>query len=98
MRCAASAEEAMAAVDAHQADLLISDIGMPQVDGYELLRRLRRQGHALPAIALTAFARGEDRKKALSAGYAAHLSKPVEPAVLVECVASLRAASVSASN
>jgi signal transduction histidine kinase len=89
VRCAASADEAMAAVETHRADVLISDIGMPHVDGYELLKRLRTQGHTLPAIALTAFARGEDRKRALTAGYAAHLSKPVEPAVLVECVASL---------
>jgi CheY-like chemotaxis protein len=72
---------------------LISDIGMPVVDGYELLKRVRELGVAkgghLPAIALTAFARSEDRTRALRAGFLVHVSKPVEPAELVATVASV---------
>jgi len=86
---AGSAQEAMAALQGESADILISDIGMPQVDGYELLQRVRASGHALPAIALTAFARREDHTRALNAGYALHLAKPVEPAELVSSVARL---------
>jgi signal transduction histidine kinase len=70
-------------------DILISDIGMPQVDGYELLRRIRAAGNEIAAVALTAFARPEDKIKALEAGYAAHLSKPVEPPALIDAVATL---------
>lgn len=84
-----SASEAIDAIDAHGADVLISDIAMPHVDGYELLGRVRTRGHLLPAIALTAFARAEDRSKAFAAGYSAHLSKPVEPLALVSAVARL---------
>jgi CheY-like chemotaxis protein len=68
-------------------DLLISDIGMPQVDGYQLLRMLRSEEQAgqtpLPAIALTAFARPEDKRRAIEAGYLIHLAKPVESADLI---------------
>ena len=88
-----TAGEALAAVEARRPDVLLSDIGMPDVDGYELLRRVRALGHArgggLPAIALTAFARSEDRTRALRAGFLVHVSKPVEPAELVATVASV---------
>lgn len=71
----------------------MSDIGMPDEDGYELLRRIRALGPAsgghLPAIALTAFARSEDRTRALRAGFLAHIAKPVEPSELLATVASL---------
>jgi CheY-like chemotaxis protein/two-component sensor histidine kinase len=92
---ATSAEEALDTVAGGAFDLLISDIGMPGVDGYELLRRLRsrpaEEGGTLPAIALTAFARTEDRTRALRSGYQMHVAKPVEPAELVAAVASLSA-------
>ena len=73
-------------------DVLVSDIGLPEIDGYELMRRVRRlpadSGGAIPAVALTAYARSEDRTRALLAGYQAHLAKPVEPAELVATIAS----------
>ncbi len=79
--------------DSPHFNLLISDIGMPDVDGYELLRRVRALGHArgggVPAIALTAFARSEDRTRAMLAGYQVHISKPIEPQELVATVSSL---------
>jgi len=72
---------------------LLSDIGMPQVDGYDFLRQVRSMtdqgGGKIPAIALTAFARSEDRTRALMSGYQVHLAKPVEPAELVATVASV---------
>jgi PAS domain S-box-containing protein len=75
------------------ADVLISDIGMPDIDGYEFLRRVRAMRSStsakLPAIALTAFARSEDRTRALIAGYQVHLSKPVSAAELIATVASV---------
>jgi PAS domain S-box-containing protein len=90
---ASSAEEALPLVEAGQPDMLISDIGMPNVDGYELLRRIRALGPArggrVPAIALTAFARPEDRMRSLSAGYSVHVSKPIEPEKLTATVANL---------
>lgn len=71
-------------------DLVVSDIGMPDQDGYELLRQLRALAGAAastPAIALTAYATGEDRRRALSAGFQQHLVKPVEPRELLDAVA-----------
>jgi CheY-like chemotaxis protein len=74
-------------------DVLISDIGMPEEDGYALLRRIRalpiEQGRNLPAIALTAYSRLEDRMQALEAGFQMYLAKPVEPLELALTVASL---------
>lgn len=73
-------------------DVILSDIGMPEQDGYDFMRRVRRLDGAVamaPAAALTALARVEDRKRALMAGYQAHLAKPVDPAELVAMVASL---------
>jgi signal transduction histidine kinase len=73
-------------------DILLSDIGLPQIDGYELMRRIRALGDAagggLPAIALTAYASFDDRTRALRAGYQTHLAKPVEPTELLATVAS----------
>ena len=87
---AASAAEALAAAHNQQPDILISDIGMPEVDGYQLLRSLRTNIESrFPAIALTAFARSEDRTRALLAGYVAHVSKPVEAAELIATVAAV---------
>jgi CheY-like chemotaxis protein len=74
-------------------DVLVSDISMPDGDGYTLLRRVRalpvEQGGGTPAIAVTALARGEDRRRAFLAGFQAHLPKPVEPAELFATITSL---------
>jgi len=88
-----STREALAAIEKERPDLLISDIGMPGEDGYDLIRRVRemppQSGSRLPAIALTAYARVEDRLQALRAGYQMHVPKPVEFAELVAVAASL---------
>jgi signal transduction histidine kinase/DNA-binding response OmpR family regulator len=89
VRVASSAQEGLMLVDAEQIDVLLSDIGMPGEDGYAFIRTLRRQGNRVPAAALTAFARSEDRTRALRAGYRGHLSKPVEPSELLATVAAL---------
>ncbi|HEY1066432.1 MAG TPA: response regulator, partial [Pirellulales bacterium] len=72
--------------------VLLSDIGMPEQDGYDLIRQVRsrgRSGRDLPAVALTAFARAEDRRRALLAGFQMHVAKPVDPEELVAAVATL---------
>jgi CheY-like chemotaxis protein len=90
---AASADEAIAILHSSMPDVLVSDIGMPGADGYELLRRVRALGATgggrIPAIALTAFARSEDRTRALRAGFLVHVAKPVDPSELVATVASV---------
>jgi signal transduction histidine kinase/ActR/RegA family two-component response regulator len=89
---ASSAEEAIDVLLGETQDILISDIGMPGVDGYELIRRVRSLKHrnaTIPAIALTAYARIEDRVKSIQSGYQLHLSKPIEPTELVAMVKSL---------
>lgn len=90
---AASAQEALQVMEQFKPDVLISDIAMPYEDGYALIRRVRtlegRSGTRLPAAALTAYARSEDRAAALLAGFQTHLSKPVEPVELIAVVASL---------
>ena len=92
---AGSADEAVGLVAADRPDLLVSDIGMPGEDGYSLIARVRAlgpdRGGNLPAIALTAYARAEDRMRAIVAGFEQHLAKPVEPAELVTLVAVLAA-------
>jgi signal transduction histidine kinase/CheY-like chemotaxis protein len=70
--------------------VLVSDIGMPARDGYDLIREVRAKGIGLPAIALTAFARPEERTRVLAAGYQAHLAKPVDPAHLALAVARVK--------
>jgi len=88
---ASSADEALGLVEADRPHVIVSDIGMPGKDGYQLLRELRsrRLSDRIPAIALTAFARSEDRMRALLAGYQVHLPKPVEPHELLAAVAGL---------
>jgi PAS domain S-box-containing protein len=88
---AASAAEALRLIESSSPDILVSDIGMPNVDGYDLIRQVRTRlaAKALPAAALTAFARSEDRRRALLAGFQTHVAKPVDPAELVAVVASL---------
>jgi len=90
---AGSAREAMLKFAVSQPDVLLSDIGMPGENGYDLVRQVRalpiEAGGGVPAIALTAFARPEDRSRALAAGFQMHLPKPVEQAELLSAVASL---------
>jgi signal transduction histidine kinase/ActR/RegA family two-component response regulator len=90
---AASGAEALMLIPQARPDVLISDIGMPEMDGYRFLRAVRTlgadNGGHVPAIALTAFARLEDRTRALRAGYLAHLAKPIEAAELMATLASI---------
>lgn len=93
VRGVTSATEALAALEAAEFDVLISDIAMPGTDGYELIRRVRKLEAAkdkrTPAIALTAYARVQDRMRAILAGYNTHVAKPVEAHELVTVVAGL---------
>jgi CheY-like chemotaxis protein len=90
---ASSAAEALDVIGAFNADVLVADIGMPEIDGFELIRRIRALDDPklrdIPAAALTAFARSEDRTKALQTGFEMHLAKPVDPGELVASVAML---------
>ena len=88
----ASAEEVLAALKTTTATILVSDIGMPGMDGYQLIRSVRAaesRGERMPALALTAFARAEDRKRSLVAGYQAHLAKPFDVGELILVIAKL---------
>jgi PAS domain S-box-containing protein len=89
---AESASQALELVTRYSPNLVISDVGMPEVDGYEFLRKLRKSDHVsatVPAIALTAFARSEDRTRALRAGYIHHVAKPIEPSELLATIAAV---------
>ena len=90
---ASSAGEAMTLLQSRRPDVIISDIGMPGTDGYQMIREIRRLPDSLggktPAIALTALARSEDRTRAMRAGYQVHLSKPVDSQELIATVGSL---------
>ncbi len=86
---AASAEEARRVLETQRPDVMLSDIGMPNQDGYELLTQIRGAGNDIPAVAITAFARSEDRIRALRAGFQMHIAKPVDPAEIIVSVASL---------
>ena len=87
VRASSSAEDAVGKVADFEPEVLVSDIGMPGRDGYWLLEEVRRLRPGLPAIALTAFARGEDARRAREAGFDHHLGKPIDPERLVEVVA-----------
>ncbi|MBY0232241.1 MAG: response regulator [Gemmataceae bacterium] len=89
VRTCAGAEEALACLDGFAPDVLVSDIGMPGQDGYALLRQVRERGSLVPAVALTAFARAEDRMRALAAGFQMHAAKPIDPAALAHAVRAL---------
>lgn len=97
-----SAAEALASVGENTLpNVLVSDIGMPEQDGYDLIKQMRAlPGDAgrVPAVALTALARAEDRKRALSAGYQKHVSKPVDPVELVAVIASLAGRALAARS
>ena len=90
---AESVRVALRAFEGDDIGVLVSDIGMPEEDGYDLIRRLRNgaspRAQRVPAIAVTAFGAPEDRTKALAAGFQEHLAKPVDVPVLVEVVARL---------
>jgi PAS domain S-box-containing protein len=89
---ASSAADGLRLASEQPPDVIVSDIGMPEKDGLEMMRELRArsaQSAKIPAIALTAFARSEDRTRAMLAGYQVHLSKPVEPQELIAAVANL---------
>ncbi|MBE9035741.1 hybrid sensor histidine kinase/response regulator [aff. Roholtiella sp. LEGE 12411] len=89
----ASAMEALRVIPQFQPHLLLSDIGMPEVDGYMLMRQIRamlpEQGGQIPAIALTAYAGEVDYQQAIAAGFQQHITKPVEPAKLIRAIANL---------
>ncbi|MDB5290417.1 MAG: rpfC [Phycisphaerales bacterium] len=90
---AASAAEALASIASRPPDVLVSDIGMPAEDGYALIHKLRQlpptRGGNTPAVALTAYARPEDRNRVMHAGFQMHIAKPVEPSELITMIADL---------
>jgi CheY-like chemotaxis protein len=90
---AGSVREAFDTLDSFDPDVMVSDIGMPGEDGYTLIKNVRQReeglGRTMPAMALTAYARAEDRHKALAAGFQEYAVKPIEPAHLVSLVAQL---------
>ncbi len=93
IKVAASGKEALSILDEFQPDILISDIGMPEVDGYMLIRQIRSrsvwEGGKIPAIALSAYAAEYDREQALAAGFQKHIAKPVDTTELISAIFSL---------
>ena len=89
VRAAGSVDEALALVDESPLDAVLSDLSMPGKDGYALLERLRARGVAAPVVAVSGFATPEDRERALTAGFSAHVAKPVDVDVLLDTVAKL---------
>jgi CheY-like chemotaxis protein len=87
----ASADEAVARIERELPDVLVSDIGLPNEDGYSLIRRVRAIPGAddLPAVALTAYAGSADSRRALDAGFQLHITKPVEPTELAAAIAAM---------
>jgi CheY-like chemotaxis protein len=92
---ASSSAEAMALLREESPDAIISDVGMPDEDGYSFIQRVRQlpkeQGGQVPAIALTAYSRASDRRRALVAGFNMHVPKPIDPAELVVVLAAVTA-------
>ena len=84
-----SAVAALEVIASQPVDVIVADIGMPDIDGYELIRRLRASGKQTPAIAVTAFARPADRQRAITAGYGAYCLKPVDTDYFLRMVATL---------
>jgi CheY-like chemotaxis protein len=89
---ATSAKSALDLIATHRFDVLVSDIGLPEQDGMQLLEKVRALGYTMPAIAVTAFAGPDDRRRILESGYQAHLAKPINPVLLVRAIAGLVAA------
>ena len=92
-RSACSAEQALLLIEREVPDVLVSDIGMPGMDGYELMRAVRAlpdvRAQRVPAVAVTAYARSEDKRRALAEGFQLHVAKPIEPAAFASAVARL---------
>jgi CheY-like chemotaxis protein len=90
---AASVREALQMLEAERPDVVVSDIGLPDEDGYRLIRRIREHEAEhegfLPAVALTGYARAEDRARILAAGFQAHVPKPVDPIELAAAIATI---------
>ena len=88
--CCESAAEALKAIRDWKPDLLVSDIGMPNEDGFSLIGKMRKmkskRARETPAVALTAYVTNEDRERALAAGFQRHVAKPIEPAALVALI------------
>ena len=95
VKAVASAREAISAFTQFRPDVLLSDIGMPDMDGYMLMQHIRalppERGGQVPAIAFTAYAGDFNQQQALQAGFQRHLTKPIEPQLLIEAIAELRA-------
>ena len=93
MTAAAQLRRHSSRIEREKFDIIISDIGMPEEDGFSLIGKIRllsdEKGGSVPAIALTAYARAEDRVRALRSGFQMHIAKPVEPAELITVVANL---------
>jgi CheY-like chemotaxis protein len=102
VECASSVATGFDAFSRFKPNLLLSDIAMPEEDGYSLMRRVRSlcaaEGGRVPAIALSAFTRGEDRIKALEAGFSLHMGKPVFPAGLVQAAHTLASPRLNTSG
>jgi hypothetical protein len=92
VKAVASAQDAFQSIEGQRPDVLVTDIGLPEEHGYALVRQIRQHeaehGGFLPAIALTGFARAEDRTRILASGFQAHVSKPLDPAELTAAVAA----------
>ena len=88
---AVSMREALDRIDAFRPDLILSDIGLPEEDGYALMRAIRSRGRQIPAIALTAYTRPEDKQTALAAGYWHHMAKPIDVTELVTTISAVAA-------
>ena len=88
---AASALEAISLAQDHQFDLIISDIGMPEMNGYELAQALRSQAgyEVVPMVALTGFSMFDDRNRSLMAGFNAHVTKPIDPRRFLDLIEQL---------
>jgi CheY-like chemotaxis protein len=89
---AESADEGLRAIKAHRPHVVLCDIGMPGKDGYRFIQEMHAQGDDVPALAVTAFARPEDRLRAIRAGYQGHICKPLGPAELIATVAAFASA------
>jgi len=84
-----SAESALEALQTERVCVIVADIAMPRIDGHELMRRVRAGGNGVPAVAVTAFARSDDRHAALQSGFTAYLAKPIDENQLARIVRDL---------
>jgi hypothetical protein len=93
VKAVASVREALQILEGERPDALVSDLDLPDQDGYALIRQIRQyeaeHGGFLPAVALTGYARAEDRARILAAGFQAHLAKPAEPVALAAAIATI---------